>query len=62
MIRLIRIAALSASSLVTSMVIAIKIAPPAGATTPTRTTYIFDYEGEATCPASHVIKGMTFDA
>lgn len=38
------------------------IAPPAGATAPAVTTYILNYEGEATCPASHLIKGMTFDA
>ena len=60
MTRLIRIAALSAITLVTSLLISLLIAPPAGATTAASgTAYMIELSGDITCPVSHPIKGQT---
>jgi hypothetical protein len=61
--KLIRIAALSAITLVTSLLISLMIAPPAGATTAASgTAYMIDLSGDITCPTSHPIKGQTSNA
>ena len=61
--KLIRIAALSAIALVTSLLISLIIAPPAGATTAASgTAYMIDLSGDITCPTSHPIKGQTSNA
>ena len=61
--KLIRIATLSAIALVTSLLIALIIAPPAGATTAASgTAYMIDYSSDITCPTSHPIKGQTSNA
>lgn len=62
MTKLIRIAALSATTLVTSLLISLMIAPPAGATTASGTDYMIDYSSDITCPESHPIKGQTSNA
>lgn len=62
MTRLFRFAALSAITLVTSLLIALVIAPPAGATTVSATPYMIDYSSDITCPESNPIKGQTSNA
>ena len=60
--KLIRIAALSAIALVTSLLISFMIAPPAGANPQqgaSGTAYMIDLSGDITCPESHPIKGQT---
>ena len=62
MTRSIRIAALSAITLTTSLVISMMIAPPAGATPASNSAYMINYSSDIICPQSHPIKGQTSNA
>ena len=59
MTRSIRIAALSAITLATSLVISMMIAPPAGATPASNSAYMINYSSDIICPQSHPIKVQT---